>query len=1387
MKQNFNREVNVKLKQKRRRKTWRKFVNFMTCVVVFCTTYALILPAITMETDSYCGIEPHAHTDACYQNTLLCEIHVHTDECYRKLDCTLPETDGHSHTEECVPPTENVFVCGQEEHPAHVHTEECEPRTETLLSCVLEEAPGHSHTEACFLIEQTVSCGLTETEGHIHSDQCHTTSLVCSLEEGEDHAHTADCFIDQLTCGQEEQEGHTHTDACFSTLSTNVCGLEEQEGHTHTDGCYTTVTVYGCNTEETAGHIHSDSCTAPASGYICGLEEVPAHTHTDECYTVAEELMCTIPADAEHNHGDACYDQQLICTQEEHEHGLACYANPEADLENPEIWERTLPGSLSGQNGADLLEVAKSQLGYTESTTNYIVTESGEAKGYTRYGAWYGNPYGDWNAMFVSFCLHYAKVDAMPIESSCSDWVNSLRNAGMYASAVDYTPKAGDIIFLDRDADGSSDHTGIVAEYFPPDEHNVARLQCIEGNCNNTVCYTTYNQADPDILGYGLLPGQERFPVTVKDPEEEVYQINTDIKLGPVVILTAEEMASEEDAEGSIMMFALAPRSTTDLKEYLGRDDVQGSFFLTLTDDDDKPLPKDENGNFIVEPDTPYELTLTVDSPYGFAPGSYTYQLPAGLDVQAGSGELVAKDKLLGTWSIDENGLITLAFNEDADNYTNAMLSAKMGIQFQASDTIIEFDGDIKVVIKEPPEEEETDIEIFKWGGPTEGMPYGTSLTWQIRIVGHEGANIAGTVVTDSITSVNHYYTDQNKANTIHVNATYVTATGETIWHDWIVSAGDCTWTETGWQYTMPSTVTCRTCNQKITLADEWTYDFYYTSTPVASDMNITEYYTNHAEFGGHEANGIATIKYGTGPMGVKKSGHFQGDAEGGKFVWTVAVQLPGMSAGQKAVYDWHLTDGMNVKDANGQDIEEEGILKPHNDMDRSVVTITRNGVTATLNRIENATDSDEIVWHSEDAGVNGYIQHITFYCRCHCTEATCSKWQNGTCGEEHMNGFCRCWTIQDDVEIVFTYTTDASTIIEYYGEIAKSITNLAELWHSGGWQSGSSAEVKIPSLFEKTLTDPFTSSDPNHPEKKYIASYTITLNEAKQDLSPNGTPITIIDEMTDSLIYVAGSMVITAEDADGNTQVLTEGTDYTIAYDGSDREDDLHVLTIELKHPQPAMYTLKYDTSIHIKGDLTSAIPYQNWAKVTIRGKNLTADTEQRLYADINYTAKSYQVDIVKTAAGTDVPLPGATFGLYNQAGGLITSQTTDENGELTFITSITDGIILLEHEPYYIQEINAPEGYVLDQTKYWFYFCDQGEGCAEGSVIQEQHRNAVSIPGDQIHTFNMKNIPKGYELPETGGSGIFPYTMAGLLMMLTSTAFLVYKTRRREAKHTP
>ena len=84
-------------KRRKRLGRLRYFATFLSAVIVFCTVYALILPAITMERTAYCGLEVHEHTDACFDSSgeLICSLveHQHNEECYLAPGETLPPTE----------------------------------------------------------------------------------------------------------------------------------------------------------------------------------------------------------------------------------------------------------------------------------------------------------------------------------------------------------------------------------------------------------------------------------------------------------------------------------------------------------------------------------------------------------------------------------------------------------------------------------------------------------------------------------------------------------------------------------------------------------------------------------------------------------------------------------------------------------------------------------------------------------------------------------------------------------------------------------------------------------------------------------------------------------------------------------------------------------------------------------------------------------------------------------------------------------------------------------------------------------------------------------------------------------------------------------------------
>ena len=193
-------------------------------------------------------------------------------------------------------------------------------------------------------------------------------------------------------------------------------------------------------------------------------------------------------------------------------------SDPSADLETPEIWEKAFEKlKLTGEWAEDLIAVAETQFGYAESELNFDAVLNRERdeyvlKGWTRYGAWYGIPYGDWCAMFVSFCLHYAGISdkEYPYDCGTTTWVRNLEDRGLFSLASEYSPMPGDLVFFDWEQDGLTDHVGLV---YGVDE-NDNYLLTIEGNHTRTVQTFEYALTDPQIMGYGILK-------YVEMPEEE--------------------------------------------------------------------------------------------------------------------------------------------------------------------------------------------------------------------------------------------------------------------------------------------------------------------------------------------------------------------------------------------------------------------------------------------------------------------------------------------------------------------------------------------------------------------------------------------------------------------------------------------------------------------------------------------------------------------------------------------------------------------------------------------------------------------------------------------------------------------------------------------------
>ena len=150
--------------------------------------------------------------------------------------------------------------------------------------------------------------------------------------------------------------------------------------------------------------------------------------------------------------------------------------------------------TLTGDNRTDIVNVAKSQVGYQEanSSAGWGGTTMGSGN-YTEYGRWYGMDAAYWCAMFVSWCAHVAGIPTSVVKyhSYTETQLSFFKNLGRAYSWSTvknggYDPQPGDIIFFLSSSGASSgrstNHIGIVSGY----DRASGKLTTVEGNTSST-------------------------------------------------------------------------------------------------------------------------------------------------------------------------------------------------------------------------------------------------------------------------------------------------------------------------------------------------------------------------------------------------------------------------------------------------------------------------------------------------------------------------------------------------------------------------------------------------------------------------------------------------------------------------------------------------------------------------------------------------------------------------------------------------------------------------------------------------------------------------------------------------------------------------------------
>ncbi len=532
--------------------------------------------------------------------------------------------------------------------------------------------------------DELYHCGY---EAHEHTEECYTDTLVCGYEEGE-----LENPVDPEPEAEPEPEEpmyeeHHHTDACYEEHEELIC---DQEEHVHEDYCYDAETGELLDNQEE--HEHDDSCYETVRELVCGYEEgelIPVEENTAE----PEEPVDPEPAEEPvyHHHTEACYEKELTCTIPEHEHTAACLADRDADVEDDSDWEQFVQPETSSWNEA-LIQVAKDQLGYTESLHNFELAADGETeRHYTRYGTWYGNPYGAWDVMFAAFCQHYAGIPDAVIP----------QRAGLYALRTDLAKVNPDCL-LDG---GAKAAPGDLVTYYNSEgeetigivtEADETALTVISGAVDGAVAEVQITRAD--VTNTISVTMAYRRYTGASDADEDADAES------PWRTLESDEQSAFE------VKAAVGVDTTIDKKQAYDLSGITNdhgalAVKIKVRDGDDQPWRDRKDGEKLTDGQT-IRFDLDFTAPGGTLKdqnGKLTrilyYQLPEGLASKPDTGTVyntVTKEPI-GTLDVDANGFMVLRLNDDvnldADFEANLYVQAEIKMKGGVHEEEIKFPG----------------------------------------------------------------------------------------------------------------------------------------------------------------------------------------------------------------------------------------------------------------------------------------------------------------------------------------------------------------------------------------------------------------------------------------------------------------------------------------------------------------------------------------------------------------------------------------------------------------------------------------------------------------------------------------------------------------------
>lgn len=430
----------------------------------------------------------------------------------------------------------------------------------------------------------------------------------------------------------------------------------------------------------------------------------------------------------------------------------------------------------------------------------------------------------------------------------------------------------------------------------------------------------------------------------------------------------------------------------------------------------------------------------------------------------------------------------------------------------------------------------------------------------------------------------------------------------------------------------------------------------------------------------------------------------------------------------------------------------------------------------------------------------------------------------------QEYGGWCACWQAKEPVHIKGAYTDRyAQTYFLEYPESNFRNTVTVEDISNGASHGivGEDGKVKgnyamhsvsnsIPTSIPKMLAKEF---DPKS------SMCTAIINDGMADLSEMDR-FRIEDIMTNA--ELDGSPEVTRIHMEGESEVselLTEGTDY-----------ELSIIPTE-QNPETGKYTAGFTITPKVFGCYKYVIRYavrklgdgDSGNSIGINGTYLNMSVSMTFVIDLSSLVGEHDVNLMKQYEGGN-PSCGSSFGIYNSEGKLLAisyvRKVEGSDGDMERVMArifsfpgmdpIETVLGQTPYEPggeedrihfdyrvgflpgalYYIQEIEAPEGYLLDTTKYYFFVTSYPNDPEPAPIISEVDGKPIPVLDDWkvkeengvyfwYLTYTFETPVTNYilyTLPETGGNGTLTYMLwGGLLVALPCLHWLRARRKRQ------